>query len=314
MSRLVLVIGLRADHGGIIPGEGKRRHKELPAVFFAALPGAAAQPAVGRNAACQHQLIAPVMPGRLLGFFPQDTADVAAEAGGQIGRCQRLPFLRRVVRQVDDRGLEPRKREIERALGVGGGQRVGCRVALVGDGIQRHAAGIRQPHRAGGFIKGLTGGVVGGAAEDGVVAVIPHQHDMAVPSTDDQRQKGRLQLRVGQIVGRHMPPDMVHRDQRLGGGQRQSLGKVDPHQHRADQAGGGGNGHGVGLPDRKTRLLQRSSSHAADGFGMAAGGDLRHHPAVQLVFLHLGMDHRGQNPSAVLYDSGGGLITAGFNA
>ena len=69
MSRLVLVIGLRTDHGGVIPGEGKRRHKELPAVFFAALPGAAAQPAVGRNAACQHQLIAPVMPGRLLGLL-----------------------------------------------------------------------------------------------------------------------------------------------------------------------------------------------------------------------------------------------------
>lgn len=46
---------------------------------------------------------------------------------------------------------------------------------------------------------------------------------------------------------------------------------------------------------------------------MAAGGDLRDDPAVELVFFHLRMDDRGTDLPAILNDRGGGLIAAGFD-
>ena len=46
---------------------------------------------------------------------------------------------------------------------------------------------------------------------------------------------------------------------------------------------------------------------------MAAGGDLRDDPAVELVFFHLRMDDRGTDFPAILNDRGGGLIAAGFD-
>ena len=171
-----------------------------------------------------------------------------------------------IVRQIDDRCFEPRKGEVELPFGMGGRQRVGVGIALVRDGIQCHAAGIGQADTAGGLIEGFARGVIGGAAQDGVVAVIPHQYDMA----DDERQKRRFQLGMSQIICRHMATDMVNRDEGLFRRKCQALGEIDPHQHRTNESRGGGNGNGVRLPDGQTCLLQRFGGHPTDGFDVAA--------------------------------------------
>ena len=161
------------------------------------------------------------------------------------------------MRQIDDCCFEPRKGEVELPFGMGGRQRVGVGIALVRDGIQRHTAGIGQADTAGGLIEGFARGVIGGAAQDGVVAVIPHQYDMAGPAADDERQKRRFQLGMSQIICRHMATDMVNRDEGLFRRKCQALGEIDPHQHGADQAGGRGNGNRIHFAGGKAGLLQR---------------------------------------------------------
>ena len=172
MAGQILVVSLRADHSSIIPGEGKRRHEKLPAFFGTALFGTLPQPAIGGNTAGQYDFIAAMAFGRQGGFLPQNFADVAAETGSQIGRHQRLAFLFGIVRQIDDRRFQPREGEVKLAFGMRGGQRVGMGIALVLDGIQRHAPGIGQPHAAGGFIEGLACGIIGLAA--------PHKAEIAM--------------------------------------------------------------------------------------------------------------------------------------
>lgn len=121
MACQVLVISLRTDHGGVIPGERKRRHVKLPAFFGTALLGALPQPAIGGNTAGQHDFIAAAAFGGQGGLLPQDLADMAAKAGGEIGRDQGLALLLGIVRQIDDRCFEPRKGEVELPFGMGVG-------------------------------------------------------------------------------------------------------------------------------------------------------------------------------------------------
>lgn len=111
------------DHSGIIPGERKRRHVKLPAFFGTALLGALPQPAIGGNTASQHDFIAVVALGGGSGLLPQDLADMAAEAGGEIGWNQRLSLLLGIVRQIDDRCFDPEKEKLNSpsAWGVGSG-------------------------------------------------------------------------------------------------------------------------------------------------------------------------------------------------
>ena len=78
-----------------------------------------------------------------------------------------------------------------------------------------------------------------------VVGVVLHLHDVTVPAGGHQTQKGRLELRVGQVERGDVSPQMVHRHQRLARRVGQTLGKVYAHQHRTDEPRRKGNGHGV---------------------------------------------------------------------
>ena len=84
-----------------------------------------------------------------------------------------------------------------------------------------------------------------------------------------------------------MAADVVNRDQ--GDAQRQGggLGKVDPHQHRADQARGKGDGHRVQVSAGKLRRGQRLLGQRDDGLHVFARGDFRHHAAIELVHFNL---------------------------
>ena len=88
-----------------------------------------------------------------------------------------------------------------------------------------------------------------------------------------------------------MSAQMVYRDKRQAGGQRKPFGKVDADKQRADQAGRGGNHYRVDAAERQAGVVERLLYHAGDGLGVAAAGDLRHHAAVNLVFLDLRGDY-----------------------
>ena len=60
---------------------------------------------------------------------------------------------------------------------------------------------------------------------------------MAVAAADHQTEVGRLQLRMGDVVGGDVSRQMVYRHKGLSGGERQPLGKIHPHQQCADESG-----------------------------------------------------------------------------
>ena len=107
---------------------------------------------------------------------------------------------------------------------------------------------------------------------------------------------------------------MVHRHQGQARGQGQPLGEVHPHQQRADEPRGVGDGDGVHLGELFAAPLQGLLHHGHNGLAVAAGGDFRHHAAVDFVLLHLGGHHRGEDFPPVLHQGGGGLVAGAFNA
>ena len=79
---------------------------------------------------------------------------------------------------------------------------------------------------------------------------------------------------------------------------RGPLGEVDPHQHRADEAGGIGDRHGVQLGAAQSpapRQEPRRATGRLTGLDMLAGGELGHHAAVDGVHLDLGGHAAGQH-------------------
>ena len=117
---------------------------------------------------------------------------------------------------------------------------------------------------------------------------------------------------MGDVVGGDVSPDMMHRDQRHTQGVGHRLGKAHPHQHRADEAGGVGHGYGVDVLPGQPGFHQSLVSQLADDLNVLAGGDLRHHAAVNFMHLHGGGDAVGQNGPPVLHQRHRRLIAGGF--
>mgnify|MGYP000585744099 CR=1 FL=1 len=154
-------------------------------------------------------------------------------------------------------------------------------VPSFGSSCYAGAAGVGQAQGAGHLVKGFSGGIVHRVAQNVVVGVVLHFHDVAVPAGGHQAEERRLQLRVGQVEGRNVAPQMVDRHQRLARRVGEALGKVDAYQHCADEAGREGDSHGVHVVDGLACVQQSLFDGGADELTVAAAGDLRHDAAVK---------------------------------
>ena len=109
-----------------------------------------------------------------------------------------------------------------------------------------------------------------------------------------------------------MAPDVMHGNQRYPQTVGHALGKTHRHQHGADKAGGVGHRHGVDVLFRKPRMGKSLIREARNGLHMLAGGDLRHHAAVEGVHIRLRKNGVGQHSPAVPHHRHGGLVAGGF--
>ncbi len=114
---------------------------------------------------------------------------------------------------------------------------------------------------------------------------------------------------------------MIDRDQGQIPRQGVSLGEGQADHDPADQAGAGGRRHGVEVGGREIArrlgLSQGQGAQVVDGLDVGAGGDFRHHAAIDGVLDDLGMDQVAQHARAgrVTTDDGdGGFIAGGFDA
>ena len=188
------------------------------------------------------------------------------------------------VDEVQRRRLEAREGHIER-IAAELGVRHGIFVFVAGlcRLVERRAAGIRHPDHAGDLIEAFPCRVVTRGAEDMEFRVVLHVDNQRVPAGDDEAQKRRFQIRIRQIVGRDMPADMVHWDERHAEAVRRRLRKIYAHQHRADQPRRIRHGNRVDLLPRYGRTGKRLVCQRVNCFNMLARGQLRHNAAVKPV-------------------------------
>ena len=109
-----------------------------------------------------------------------------------------------------------------------------------------------------------------------------------------------------------MAPDVVHRDQGHPQGVGHGFGEAQAHQHRADEARGIGHRHRVDILAGAARLPESLLRQGGDGLHVLAGGDLRHHAAVEGVEVRLGGDGVGEDGAAILHHGHGRLVAGGF--
>ena len=150
-------------------------------------------------------------------------------------------------------------------------------------------------------------------AQNVVVGVVLHLHDVAVPAGGHQAEERRLQLRVGDVVGRDVAAHMVHRDERHAERERGGLGKVHADEQRADEPRRAGDGHGVDVTAGQTGHCQRAVGQLGDDLHVRARGDLGYDAAVNGVQVSLGKDLIGQHLAPVAHEGDGRLVTGGFN-
>ena len=118
---------------------------------------------------------------------------------------------------------------------------------------------------------------------------------------------------MGNVVGGDVAPNVVDGDQGDSQGIGHGLGKIHPHQHRADEAGGIGHRHGVNILPSQVRLGQGLVGQAGNHLDVFPGGQFRHHAAVYFVHLHRGGDAVGQDLPAVLHQGHCRLVAGGFH-
>ena len=138
-----------------------------------------------------------------------------------------------------------------------------------------------------------------------------HQH--GVSTGNHQAEEGGLQLRIGQVIGGNVTPDVVDGDQGHIQCQRCPLGKIHPHQHRANEPGRIGDGNAVHILPPQTCRGQRLVRQAINGLNVFPGRNFRHYAAVNPVQIHLRGDAIRQNPPPVLHQGHSGFVTRGFH-
>ena len=193
------------------------------------------------------------------------------------------------------------------------GKNDGMGVAFARRLVDLGSAWVAQADLTGNLVKSLAGRVVLGPSQDLVLSVISDQHQMGVASRNNQTGKGRLQGRLGNIVGTDVSLYMMDSDQRDPCRKAQSLGGRDADEQGAHQTGTVGHGDGIHFLQLSAGLLQGLADDLRHALGVLSGGDLGHHAAVERVDVDLGGDHVGEDLPAVHNDRSRRLITAGFN-
>ncbi len=102
-----------------------------------------------------------------------------------------------------------------------------------------------------------------------------------------QKQAIRKADAVGQARGQSMGFQMIDGDQWLVVRERDRLGRRQPDDHAADQAGPGGGRDAIEIAERDLGLGHGLFDDAVERFDMGAGRDFRHHAAEFGMFADL---------------------------
>ena len=183
--------------------------------------------------------------------------------------------------------------------------------------VDVRAAGERQPEQPGDLVERLARGVVDGRAQRHDAAVVaghvgdPQQR--GVPAADQHRHARLGQRAVLELVDGDVGGEVVDAVERLAQPDRQRLGRRDPDEQRAGQAGAVGHRDRVDVAQRDPGVRAGPLDRRHHRLEVRPGGDLGHDAAEAGVLLDAGGDRVGEQGVAA-HDADTGLVAGGLDA
>ena len=198
------------------------------------------------------------------------------------------PFSRMML---DGRGLEPAEAEIEAVvLRPGHGEGEGAGIAVLPELLDDRSAGIAETQELGDLVQRLPGRVVAGPAEELVGERFVHQVEGRVAARDEETQHGKGDARILEEAGLEVGLEVVDAEERLLVVIRQTLGKGQPDEERADEPGPLGHGVEIDGLEADARPPQRFADDGRDRLDVLPRRQLGYDAAVRRVNLVLGQD------------------------
>ena len=220
-------------------------------------------------------------------------------------------------------GLQAGEREAVVSTAVEGAREVdGLGITVFRQARDDRATGISEAQRLGDLVKGLAHRVVERLAQDLVITPGAYVHKHGVSTRDEREDERRLQVGGGELIGKQVPLEVIHADERFVGRKRKALGERHAHHKRAHQTRSLGHanrrelGRGDG-PACQTEalgsLLQRSIHHTDDDLHVLARGDLGNHAAKASVEIDLGRHLVGQQVALGIHNGHGRLVAGALD-
>ena len=247
-----------------------------------------AQAQVGADATGHHQALRAALLECRQGLGRQHVDDGLLGGRRHVGPRGLVDGRRQLAHLGHDRRLQAGEREVEiAAVQQGPGQRIGFRVAVVGQPGQGRPAGVAQAQQLGTLVEGLAGRVVDGLAQQRVLAHVGHVHELRMATRHQQRDEGKRRRVVGQERRQQVAFEVV--DAQHGPPQRRAQRHchTGTHQQRAGQPRPAGVGHEVDLVQAARGLGQHLAGQRQHALHMVARGQFGHHAAERGMHVHL---------------------------
>jgi hypothetical protein len=253
----------------------------------------------------------------------------AAARGDSVGEGVELDV-------AGDGGLDAAEGEVGEGIKVGGGvgarsamsfgldlgerERDGARVAVGGECGDPGSTGIAEAKHLGGFVEGLPGGVVNGAAD---IFVGPEaggfrdEVEVGVTAGDDEGQGGELERRGSGVGceqrGVDVTLEVVDGDEGLVEGEGHGFGAADADEQGAGESGTFCNCDCVNLIERDAGFGERPANDGDDVADVFARGDLGDDSSIEGMLGDLGGDDVGEDFAAGADDGGCGFVAGGLD-
>ena len=270
-----------ANHGGIVGAECGGRDADRDGAAGAHF---VAQPSVCGDAAGEEDFGDIEFAGEAGDFGGEDIDDGFLELPGEFGG--RGGFI---ADGVEDGGFESTQGEIAGATEPRAGEAEG---AGVGDGSGEFGdfgtAGEGESEEASGFIEGFAGGVIEGAAEALVVAVVAHEDEVGVASGDDEAEGGEVDWGAfDEPVGVDVSFEVVDAEEGEVASEGDGFAEAVSDEEGAGEAGAAGGANGLDVIEGGAGFGEGFAHDGGDLAEVFAAGDFGHDAAVAGVEVDL---------------------------
>jgi len=279
-------IGKSRDHRGVVGRERGRRNVESDAVRLRRPGEIRTKPPVRAHASDEGDAPETKRPPGASGLRDEDVDHRLLESESEIGAF--LPVhIRTRFEPAAHRGLEPAETQgVARSPKERAGQHRRARASRLGEAGDGRPPRVAESEELGNLVKGLSGRVVTGRAEDFVTPESADMDEETVPAGDDEGKEGTLGRKTARDVqeGRdEMPFDVMDAQEGLAPTVAKTVGEGrggEKRPHEARSAGVGDERETLG-PD--PRLGEESLDEREERAGMIARREFRHHPSVGSV-------------------------------